>query len=34
MYDVAAGTVEAPMIIISTTNKDDKKNWFEDMYKQ
>jgi hypothetical protein len=34
MYDVAAGTVEAPIFIISTTNKDDERNWFEDMYKE
>ena len=34
MYDVAAGTVEAPIILISTTNKDDKRNWFEDLYKE
>jgi len=34
MYDVAAGTVEAPIVLISTTNKDDKRNWFEDLYKE
>jgi hypothetical protein len=34
MYDVAAGTPEAPIFIISTTNQDDERNWFEDMYKE
>lgn len=34
MYDVAAGTGEAPIIMISTPNQDDERNWFEDLYKE
>lgn len=34
MYDVAAGTFEAPILVISTTNQDDERWWFEDLYKE
>lgn len=34
MYDVAAGTFEAPILVISTTNADDERGWFEELYKE